>query len=283
MVVVGGGQMLPPFSSQPSQVAIVGGTVHAAKNTIIDMTDAEIGFAAQFRGATIHAMGGSTTKLHGATTVSGSLVAGSTARVARVADPDNAQKWAWLLRCALADPDTVNAGSRRAEICYTELVSTVTQTYGFCLRAPSYAGHSDQFIIAQIHGGNGSSLIRPWLGIYIIGNALNIVLRSDETIVATAVVPHVADVWRKFVVVAKKHTPSGYISIMIDGVQVMTYAGAVAESNNSLRSYWKIGTYEWDAPTQWDVAFPVREVFAKGIYTASGDASVDMLHFLDEI
>mgnify|MGYP002078869820 CR=1 FL=1 len=284
--VGGGGQSLSlPHPVPASLISIVGNKANVTDMTMLDMADAEVGYARQILPLRIHALGSTSQEVFGSAGASGATVGGSTIRVARVADPDDAAKFAWRLRCAKADSDTASAGAKRGEICYSPVLRFGAEhTCGFQFRLPSYAGHTDQFLFAQFHANNASALVMPWLAFYMIANRINVVARFNEATVATAALDNVSDTWRSAVVFCRKSDGvDGRLHVTIDGQVVIDYVGPLAESNNGLPSYWKSGVYEWNAATQWDDAFPVREVYVKGLYIADGDVRDRMNAFLTEI
>lgn len=280
-----GGQSLPLlYQRDASLVSIAANRASVADLTMLDMADAEVGYARQIMPLRIHALGSTSQLLFGSAGASGTTVGGSTIRVARVADPDDAAKFAWRLRCAKADADTASTGAKRGEICYSPVLRfNAEHTCGFRFRMQNYAGHMDQFIFAQIHANDASALAMPWLAFYLIANQINVVARFNDATVASATLNNVGDTWRSVVVFCRKSDSDGRLHVTIGGQVAIDYAGPLVEPSNGLPSYWKSGVYEWNAPTQWDDAFPVREVYVKGLYIADGDVRDRMSTFLQTI
>lgn len=246
------------------------------------MADAALGYSRQVGGCRIYTYGATTNTLFASFGASGDSVGGSTVRIARVADPDDGSKFAWLMRCAKSDPDTASVNAKRAEFSYPKNTAQYGKwmTTGFKFRQQSYSGHMDEWLIAQIHAGASSSLINPWVAFYYKSNGLRVDCRYENVVQQSVPLPHMTDQWNTVVTESYLHATEGRVIVWMNGVQRMDYTGQLAEPTPRSDSYWQSGIYEWDAPAQWDDAYPVREIYMKGLYIANGQRQNEMSQLL---
>ena len=277
MVADGSGQRTPADAGPDDDLAINGTSVVITEPAIVDATDAQIGYTRQIRGTRMQAYGDTSTGLFASAGITGDSVGGSTTRIARVQDPDDASKYAWILRCAKTDPDTSGTNSKRAEFRYgaTVFYDRWTTT-GYKFRQQNYTGHTDEWIIAQIHASDNSSLLNPWFSVNYKSNLVRLVCRYDNTIQFDSSLAPLYAEWNALVIECKFKAADGCLRVWLNGVLVMDYVGALGEATRRDDSYWKSGIYEWDANTQWDDTYPVREIYTKGLYVANGQRGADM-------
>lgn len=275
----GAGQVVPASLGLLYDLAVSGSTVTASPaSDVVAIADAALGYTRQLSRTTMQAYGGTSTALFGSSGVTGDSVGGSTVRLARVADPDDGAKFAWRMRCAKTDPDTASANAKRAEFSYPTNTAQYGRwtTTGFKFRQQSYPGHTDEWLIAQIHAGGSSSLINPWLAFYYKANTLRVDCRYDNAVMQSMALPQTAGAWNTVVVECYLHATDGRVKVWMNGALRMDYWGVLAESTPRSDGYWKSGIYEWDASTQWDDAYPVREIYTKGLYIVLGQKQAEM-------
>lgn len=286
MSAVAGGQILPAnaFLGADVAVSIVDTTATAAIFPLMQMADAAVGYARQPGRVTIQTLGSVSNTLFASGDVSGDVVDGSALRIGRVADPDDAAKWCWRMRCAETDADTSGSNAKRAEFSFPAGIGYGEfRTIGFKYRIADYAGHTDEFIIAQIHAGASSSLVNPWLAFIIDGNETKVLARFDNLAVSTVLFAHRIAQWNAVVIEAKYHASAGSLMIWFNGNLTVSYSGPLGEETARYDSYLKSGIYAWDANTQWDDTYPVREIYAKGPYLANGAVASDMHALIDDL
>lgn len=283
MSAVAGGQVLPieTYSQDNVAISIVGATATLIDAPLVQTADATLGYARQAGKVNIQTLGSSSAVLDGSGDVVGSVINGSAVRLARVADPDDSGLWCWWMRCAKTDADTSGANSKRMEFRYPDgILYDDVVTFGFKYRIGDYVGHTDKFLLSQIHAGATGSISNPWWALEIVNNQSKIVVRYNDADVSTVTFSHAINTWVTAVVVTKNHAINGYTQVWIDGVLLMNYQGPIGEETPRYDSYLKFGPYEWDAAVQWDDTYPVREIYGKGAYLANGDRRSEMIDLL---
>lgn len=286
MSAVAGGQVLPieNYSQDNVAISIVGATATLIDAPLVQTTDAALGYVRQAGKVNIQTLGSSSNVLAESSDLTGDVIDGSAVRLARIADPDNAGLWCWWMRCAKTDADTSGANAKRMEFRYPDgILYGAVVTFGFKYRIGDYVGHTDKFLLSQVHAGVTGSISNPWWSLEIVDNQSKIIARYNDIDVAVATFSHAINTWVTAVVVVKTHAVNGLVRVWLDDTLVMDYLGPVGEETPRNDSYLKFGPYEWDAAVQWDDTYPVREIYGKGAYLANGAVASDMHALLDDL
>lgn len=190
-------------------------------------------------------------------------------RVSVVADPEDAAKKCWLLKCASTDADTAGTGAKRTEFSsYPNSAQGIQDGDSFLVcfatrTGESWAALSDDQLISQIHAGSGS----PIFAVYVNASGLRVSIRRGS--VGSAEVPLYTDAafshgqWLQWVVHGRTGT-DGFLRVWRNGLLIVDYVGAFGYSDGSL-NYLKAGYYHWtNAGNTWDTSLPERTLYYKG-------------------
>lgn len=261
--------------------------------------DARIGYSTQRGSPNIQCYGSVSTNLSAGADVTGTSVDGSTGRLARIADPDDAAKWCWHWRVHPDDPDT--ASSKRGEFAFS---NAITQKYsrnafvvGMCIRMPDIKSTTDDQLVWQLHGPDGANIGNPYIALLCIAGQMRLTLRYDESEVSdpgtmTVLTPWTDDDWtpnqwyRWAALLTPDYLGNGRALVLRDGVTVLDYSGPFGYNDDAVgTSYFKNGYYHWtNSGNDWDTSVNTREVWHKGAYVADGRVSLaEMDDFLAEL
>jgi hypothetical protein len=211
-------------------------------------------------------------------------------RVSVVADPENAAKKCWLLKCASTDADTAGTGAKRTEFSsYPNAAQGIQDGEAFlaCFATrtgESWASLSDDQLISQIHAGSGS----PIFAVYVSASGLRVSIRRGA--VGSAEIPLYTDAafahnqWLQWVVHGRTGV-DGFLRIWRNGALIVDYAGAFGYSDGSI-NYLKAGYYHWtNAGNDWDAALPERTLFYKGPWIVDSRAvtPAEAISFIDSV
>lgn len=270
------------FEAFAGQPLIIGPTETAAPyapgSRLLVMQDPVHGFQFQPGNHRIQSYGTGTTRpTQSPTGVTGTSVNGSTVRVARVADPDDAGKWAFWMRADVADPLTFNG--RRSEFSYDDPDARffVGQrvVIGAMLRFPDWTGvpTGDKLLVLQLHGKTD---IQPWLSInwdgsrcYLRHTYDNAALPTNETgdaNVSETDITWAPNTWMR-IALEVKIAPGGggAVRAMVNGSVIRDYTGPIGFNEYN---YFKTGVYKWSSSNTWTTTgtLGTREVYLKGPY-----------------
>jgi len=251
--------------------------------------DARLGYGwAQLNGPAVQCYG-SSASFSSAADVTGTLVDGSTARFTRVADPDDAAKWCWQWRTNKDDPDD-GTTSRRGEFSFDATGAKFSEqnacVAGLCLRMGDWRSTTDNQVVFQIHAPDASPVASPWLSFLVDDGIFKILLIYDANSTPSGGTTSnvylyqnanwAPDSWMRFVIEAREDWQGdGVVRILLDGEQIVDYAGPVGYNNQAVGpSYVKAGYYHWLTGNAWDTSVATREVWNKGPYVATGEVSL---------
>lgn len=211
--------------------------------------------------------------------ISGSSVNGSTVRIGRVADPDDANKSAYWFRVDQTDPLT-NSGYR-SEFSWdapgSRILPKVRYLTGLCVRLPDWTSvpTGDKLLIWQIHGKTD---IQPWLSLNFDGSRLYLHQTWDDSYPPTNVAGDANEItttlswtpntWMRFVIdFTWDETGGGVLKAYINGTSVLNYTGRLGfNEGTSPYSYLKVGVYKWSSGNVWTTTgtLSTRDMYVKG-------------------
>lgn len=233
--------------------------VFVASDAVLAQADPFVGLVEQIGNMQIHTNG-----------VVSTLASPSVGtRLSAVADPSDASKKCWLLKCASTDADTAGTGAKRTEFsCYPNTYQGIQDGKNFlaCFATrtgESWASLTDEQSISQVHAGSGS----PIFAIYVNAAGLRVSIRRGA--VGSAEIPLYTDAaflhsrWDQWVIYGRTGT-DGFLRLWRNGSLVIDYIGALGYSDGSI-NYLKAGYYHWtNAGNDWDATLPERTLYYKG-------------------
>lgn len=258
-------------------------------DTLHCCVDANIGFRKHAHKVNLNSQTGST-----GSTIRDITTGPLTDRMEVVTDPDDVGKKCWKLQVNKDDIDAQSLNAKRAEFNVSEnrIKAGQVVTAGYKFRLNDYRTATDSFLIQQFKGLDSEvpfSSASPWFAINILSGVLVMDIRTsnvDNTGDIQEIVYSDANwlpnTWYSVVVETKTSTArgvNGYVKVWLNGIQVVDYVGEVGYFTPN--NYVMCGFYQWGGDSwPWDLNFPTKTMYFKGIYVYDGALANDMLDFV---
>lgn len=181
------------------------------------------------------------------------------------------------------DPDTASLGAKRAEFCFAPNISErETYTLGFKVRIANHHTATDQFLVLQIHGADGTA--SPPFAVYVQGSQLRVSNRGPDGLeIPCYIDTYTPNQWISFVFRLSMSHIQGTFEAWRNGVKIVDRIGPLGY-NPTIGNYLKSGIYQWgNGGNVWDVNHPMKTIHAKGPYLCSNADAVAMINYVQAL